>query len=525
MTTSTPRRRGRRLDLGDYGRRLDDFVAELGAERYAGRSGQTDAVALAPIYERHAALFDRAAVDGLARAAEGDDEAAREARRLWAFAVEAYVDRSVVDLTERIAAAEATAVIIWRGERIAYRAATIRVAELSDRGERNVLDARLRVAVEAINPLRLERLERKMDTARELGFDDPVAMADAIHGIDAAAVAGQMQRFLAASETEYFAALRRYLAEIDVEAGDGTAADLSHLRRGSGWDAWFEPRRLVAVVSDTLRGMGSDVAAMENVTLDWEYRPNKHPRAACIPVRIPGDVRLVLQPRGGLRDFAGALHELGHVAHYALTDPALPAGFRHAGDTSVSEAYAFLLQYLTLEPEWLAQHLGMPDDEVAGFVDFAAFNKLFLIRRQTAKLLYELRLYRDPDPAVARASYGGMLGLLTGVQVPEANWLTDVDDNLYAARYLRAWMLESTIAARLRSDHGAAWWNEAAAGDRLRGLWAQGQRPSAEDVLAQLGYDRLDWRPILHHIRVRLIGELSGYGGPNITTRAGTRKV
>ena len=192
---------------------------------------------------------------------------------------------------------------------------------------------------------------------------------------------------------------------------------------------------------------------------------------------------------------------------------------------NVSEAYAFLLQYLTLEPEWLAQHLGMPEDEVAGFVDFAAFNKLFLIRRQTAKLLYELRLYRDPDPAVARASYGGMLGLLTGVQVPEANWLTDVDDNLYAARYLRAWMLESTIAARLRSDHGAAWWNEAAAGDRLRGLWAQGQRPSAEDVLAQLGYDRLDWRPILHHIRVRLIGELSGYGGPNITTRAGTRKV
>ena len=48
---------------------------------------------------------------------------------------------------------------------------------------------------------------------------------------------------------------------------------------------------------------------------------------------------------------------------------------------------------------------------------------------------------------------------------------------------------------------------------------------STDDVLAQLGYDALDWRPVLRQIRTRLIGEMSGYGGPNITTRAGTRKV
>ena len=49
--------------------------------------------------------------------------------------------------------------------------------------------------------------------------------------------------------------------------------------------------------------------------------------------------------------------------------------------------------------------------------------------------------------------------------------------------------------------------------------------PSTTDALAQLGYDALDWRPVLRQIRTRLIGEMSGYGGPNITTRAGTRKV
>ena len=39
------------------------------------------------------------------------------------------------------------------------------------------------------------------------------------------------------------------------------------------------------------------------------------------------------------------------------------------------------------------------------------------------------------------------------------------------------------------------------------------------------GMIRLDWRPVVRQIRAKLIGEMSGYGGPNITTRAGTRKV
>ena len=78
------------------------------------------------------------------------------------------------------------------------------------------------------------------------------------------------------------------------------------------------------------------------------------------------------------------------------------------------------------------------------------------------------------------------------------------------------------IAERLESTFGAVWWADPEARaltDRL------GSAPSGEDVLAELGYDAYDWRPVLRQIRTRLVGEMSGYGGPNITTRAGTRKV
>jgi hypothetical protein len=500
-------------------------MAEQGEAYFLALSGQRDELGLEAIYERQAALFDDAAIDGLRALARGADEASREARALLAFAIEGHLEREVAELTDAIQAAEAQAAIMWRGERIAYRAVPIRIAEISHRGERNALEASYQVAVDAINPLRQRRLERLRSAMGELGYADEAALIRELHGVDVDELAGDLRQFLVESETVYFAALRRYLAEIDIEQGDASAADLSHLLRGIGWDPWFEPRRMLPIAVATLGGLGIDLRSQPNVTLDLTPRPNKSARAFAVPVRVPQDVRLVLQPRGGHDDYDGLFHELGHVEHFAHVDPKLPVAWKHVGDNSVTEAYAFLLQYLMLEPEWLVEHLGMPDAEAAGWADFAAFRKLFYLRRYVAKLLYELRLHRDADIGLASAYYAGMLGLLTGVRTPETSFLADVDDHFYAARYLRAWMLEGSLAASLRVRYGARWWREPAAGETLRRSWSRGQAWNAQDVVAHLGYDRLDWRPVLRQIRTRLIGEMSGYGGPNITTRAGTRKV
>jgi hypothetical protein len=86
-------------------------------------------------------------------------------------------------------------------------------------------------------------------------------------------------------------------------------------------------------------------------------------------------------------------------------------------------------------------------------------------------------------------------------------------------------MLDAALTDYLVERHGDVWWRSAGAGETLRRAWSRGQAWSAEQVVAHLGYDSLDWRPVVRQIRARLIGEMSGYGGPNITTRAGTRKV
>lgn len=525
MTEATRTRSKQRFDRTDYARGVEAFQAELGEEYYANLAGLKDDLSLTPIYERHADLFAREAIDALRPLSTGEGDDARAARHLLAFATEGFLERETAALTEQIETAETRAVVVWRRERLPYRALPNRIAEIADRGERNALDASYREAVEAINPQREERLARLHELAVELGHPDYLAMVTASRGFDPGQLAVDMQLFLAESETVYFAALRRFLALIEIEQGDASIADLQHLIRGSGWDRWFDQRRMLPALTSTLAGLGIDLAAQPNVRLDLELRPAKSPRAFCAPVRIPEDVRLVIQPRGGWADYASLLHEAGHAEHFAHVDPELPAAFAWLGDNSVTEGYAALLEFLFMEPEWLSEHLGMPEADIAGFLDFAAFWRLYMLRRYTAKLLYELRLHRGGDPALNRAYYAGLLGLITGVRIPESSYLADVDDNLYAAQYLRSWLFEGSLSASLRQRHGAAWWRDAGAGETLRRAWSRGQEWNAQDVVAHLGYDRLDWRPVLRQIRTRLIGEMSGYGGPNITTRAGTRKV
>lgn len=510
----------RRFDVKNYQRGVGAFLAERGEARLATFTGRGGVAGEAALYARHGHLFEDAGIDALAGRARRDGP---ETRALHAFAVEGRLAQQVAPLTDRIARAEQQAVVVWRGERIGYHSLPARIAETGDRGERNALHGAFEEAVEAINRLREERYRGLRQVAIELGYADYADCVARVRGIDLAALGEELRAFVAESETVYFAALRRYVAQIDIEQGDATLADAGHLFRAGSWDPWFPVADAMRAARATLAGLGIDLERQENVTLE-QLPAERHAagRAAlAIGVRVPGDVRLAFRPASGHRSWSELLHAIGHLQQLAHAVGPLVIEV----DPGLAEGWGFLADGLLLEPEWLMERTRMDESSAIAFSDFAAFRRLYALRLEAARLLYELRLHRTGDLRLARAYYAGLLSNLTGLIHPPARYLADAADPFDSAAYLRGWMIAASVADGLRLRSGAAWWRMSPAGAWLADAWAGRTGTNGEDVVAKLGYDLLDWRPVLRQIRTHLVGEMSGYGGPNITTRAGTRKV
>ncbi|MFL5815990.1 MAG: hypothetical protein ACJ76L_00150 [Conexibacter sp.] len=279
---------------------------------------------------------------------------------------------------------------------------------------------------------------------------------------------------------------------------DLVRADLPRLFRFAEADAAFDGAQLLPSFEATLAGLGIDPATQRNVHLDVESRPGKSPRAFCVAVRVPDDVRLVVPPIGGRDDFTALLHEGGHVEHFAHVDPALAFEYRHLGDNAITEAFAFLFDHLVEDPEWLRVRLGVQDAD-GTLAAHARATRLIYLRRYAAKLPYELDVHRidPPDDATLRTRYATLLGAAARVRWPQETYLADLDPGFYVACYLRAWALETHLRAHLRERFGERWFEQREAGDVLRALWRDGQRLSAEELLGELTGAELDFGALL----------------------------
>jgi hypothetical protein len=366
------------------------------------------------------------------------------------------------ELDAEIEAVKAATIVMWRGEALPFARVPERIGRTDGRGARDRLYGSYADALEALNPV----LERRLAAWQGIG---DVAEAAAAEGADPRVLDVEVERFSQVAETPYHASLRRYLAQVGIEQGDASEADLWYVTNGVAWGSWFGAR---------------DV---ERATLAIG-------RGAPEPSEVAG--------------WGAAEHQLGG----GPVQPGL------AGPAVVAEAY----RSLAGSPEWIGDELAMTAGEVPAYVDFAAFVRLWRMLRDIALLTYELRLFATDDAALQRAYYSGIVGHATGVAIAEAGYLEAIERPFASSARLRTAIMAGMLVESLERRLGASWWRSADAASLVD---AVGAAPSESDVLAQLGYDALDWRPVMRQIRTRLIGEMSGYGGPNITTRAGTRKV
>lgn len=485
------------LDLGRYRVRAEEFIGALDLELYEHYSGRKPVCDTAAVYDRYPDLFTRETIAGLeSRYRAADDDKTRLAY-LLAFAVDGYLGEETKHLADEMANIESTTTITVDDETIGLRQAGVAQANEADRARRSRIQAaRLEATAERLNPVLTRLWRRCHELAEGLGYPSYKALHAETKGIDYDHLRAEVDGFLVDTSSLYERSMDALVRERLGFGLDALSyADLPYLWRAPEYDGVFTAEGLLPTLHATLEGLGIDLEAQPNVHLDTEVRPLKSPRAFCAPVRIPEEIYLVVLPQGGQEDYAALLHESGHTEHYAHVAADLAFEFRHLGDYAVTEAFAFTLDHLIVNREWLAHHLDYVDSDE--YVRFATVSDLYFMRRYAAKLAYETVLHdAGTDAAAMPAEYSRRLSDATMVTVPPENHLVDVDDGLYCASYLRAWMLEGALRLILQERFGPCWFREAGAGAWLRELWSLGQELTAERLLLRHGGGRLSADPL-----------------------------
>jgi hypothetical protein len=479
------------LSLGRLRADGEAFTEEISRESYLAHSGLKPVAEFALIYEKYARVLGSEALDltvNLFRDSAKGSENHRSARYLLEWQLESQASRSLASLDEAETALEASAYVETPdGRRVQYEAASIEIANETDRNQRLALDLARATFVEREHaPLRRERLEREKEFIESLGIGTTYNAAfEEITGISLPALAAQCRAFLSDTQSMWDDTLPRFLrASIGIKPSEATRSDALALLRAREFDASFPGAALQNSVRRQLSDMNLDPDAQGRIIYDVGDRPGKRARAFCAPTRIPQEVYLVLRPHGGQTDYTTLLHESGHALHLANVRDDYPFEFRWLGDNSVTEAYAMLFDHRMQDKGWLLRYTEIGRKDVADFLRLAGFEELHYLRRYCAKLIYEVDAYGGvADWRELPDLYVETLTRATTFQYSSADAFVDFDPRYYSARYLRAWQLQSLLNETLLARFDEDWFRNPKAGPWLvRELFAEGQRETAEEI-------------------------------------------
>ena len=493
------------MKIEDYRRDFAAYNSALELAHYQHRAGFEGELQIEPIYDRYGELFTRDAIDELGRELDATPKH-RETERAGLHALVGaarygYLQAEAKDLTFERALCESSAKINSKGESLPAYNAPAKIANEPRPAERRELTARWLDALSTCNDLRAARIESFHESARALGFTSYRHLCTQTSGTDYEQLAAATEQFLQRTERPYMSALSQATARDmpGVAFDDLQHADYFFFERMSRLDALFSVGELLPTYSEAMKGLGIRVEQQKNIMIDDEVRPFKNPRAACLRVNPPDDVRLLLSPIGGAYDYRTLFHEAGHAQHLGWSSRELATHypeFIYAPDYATTEAYAFLFQHLFLDSLWLREYRSnLSAEQTSEAVRALALRTTYTVRRFCAKLKYEIELH---DAAQVRsqnlaATYSRLQVEATGFHRDPSLYLADVDDEFYVAAYLRAWAFEAGLREHLLTRHGRRWWATRKAGDELIDLWNTSSRYTVEELAGLIGFGEISF--------------------------------
>jgi hypothetical protein len=447
-----------RQALGQLARRYEESMVEHGRlewSRYAGKSrpGPQTERALESLRERERAVFREAEAILLRY---GDDLVSPRQAALWhsgALGLTLLGDPKSAQLSDRLETIVNDHEFELEGKRLT-RGDLVKLRRSDDaalRRQTRRLEHQLHLRAA---PVARELFARRRQLAAELGVGSFYDRLLALRGVDTQTLDG----LLAELDVKTRFAYARLIGELRKPMGGRVPAvwdvDYALQKSVNPPDDRFTPERALPAAYAIYRAFGID---LENPKLDVTVRDFAFGGQA-IGLRIPDDVRLVLNPLPGVRFQALVLHELGHA--YAMTRTRethpLYKGYEWVPgltDPGFAEGIAEVFGRLLDEPRVLTEHLGLAPDEAERLIHARRADDLLKIRRALSNIAFERAALENPDADLDQMSlaierrYGGF-GLPADA---EPTWATSAFFASYPV-YVQSYTLAALCAVQVRDE-------------------------------------------------------------------------
>jgi hypothetical protein len=483
------------MQIGLYRTRLEEFEQRLNRELYARCSGLRDQGNLLDVYSDYSDLFSIESVQDvqseLKNTSESFSSRRKSLKKIHEFLIDQRLDYRAAALTQEMERFTAEQTVSWEGKKVSLSQIPSFFKLERDAIKRRKLSDLYGGALRDAGEIVRDRFALLRSTAAALGFGSYLEAREYVTGVNYAPLLNAVDGALARLEDSYLERLR-----VSVEATLGIALqeagswDIAHWRILNDPAQFFAGSRLLPVHAATLSELRLRPENPDAITFDLDITPQKRVRPACIPIRVPQEIKVVMCPEDGSDQYAALLHESGHAHHFAWTSSSLPAEDRLWGDRALSEAYGFLFEHVLLDSHWLAQTLSFVKSRE--FLRFQSLYRIFLVRRYAGRLRFALKLCREESLDEISDAYAETMRSYTGFRHQTESWMEAVSDGLESADYLRGWILECMLREYLCRRYGSAWMQSRSAGGFLKELWETGFLYRADELGREIGLGSLD---------------------------------
>ncbi|MCP4228972.1 MAG: hypothetical protein GY771_02340 [bacterium] len=430
---------------------------------------------------------------------EGDVIEKRKLRLLYLMLVESYFESEMAPIHDEINNRE-TNDRIWvtfRDEAVPYRGIYSLFLEDDEERVKETYFAFSNYIVNVLNPLHRNRLSREAEVYEGLGFASATDFFYTMHSIDRNGIADEAYSLIERTEDIKRDMFSEQCREVlGKEPGDTMPWERSKIYQSiiNEYDEYFPKEDMIPFTYGFFGSLGFDITEYDNIYVDSEDRPEKQPRAACYTVSVPGDIRVNLKPMVGIWDYFTALHEFGHALHYANTSPDIPQEFRIMGTSELTETYAMLFNNMYLNEGFLFNECGIPENKVSEFIDYTLLANFGAARSLAFSVIYEAKLHdnrlTDDELLKFYTEFNIENRIFPRLEMSNESYYLAGDDKFNSLNYMTAWYAEAQLRSKLEELYGELWYKDPEAGDMLRGLFAQGDSITVDQMLQQIGYEQ-----------------------------------